>query len=174
MSKAPIEQLLNKRGVTVERIADLVYALAQPFHDRLRFEHCIESVRVLLDKREVQQTLFTGIALDEMAERRLLPQSLQAMLEADKPPGEVGETLALGIVRLYGARSLAGFEHLHSEQISMAGVRNGATDKACEGDCEPIHIFLDDLVAGLAAAAAARISCGKREAADGEEASPHP
>jgi phosphatidylglycerophosphatase A len=157
MNAYPIEQLLNKRGITVERIADIVYALAYPFNDRLQLRHCIESVYAVLDKPEVQQTLYTGIALDEMAERNLLPQPLQTMLEADEPLGSVDETLALGLVRLFGARSITGFERLTKETSSHSRLLawNGSGS---------IHVFLDDLVTGLAAAAAARLTCEQPEA----------
>ena len=159
MNTDPIEQLLHKRGITVERIADIVYTLAHPFNDQLQLRHCIDSVYAVLDKPEVQQTLYTGIALDEMAERNLLPEPLQKMLEADEPLGDVDETLALSLVRLYGTRSIAGFERL-TEECSRH------TQLLVWDGTGSIHVFLDDLVAGLAAAAAARIACGRLEEPD--------
>ena len=56
--------------------------------------------------------LFTGIALDELAERKLLPEPLQAIMEADESFYGVDETLALGITNVYGMIGLTSFGYL--------------------------------------------------------------
>jgi phosphatidylglycerophosphatase A len=150
MNRHPIVQVLNKRGVTVEQIADIVFKLQRPYNGQLRMEECVESVYAVLEKREVQYTLLTGIALDEMAERRMLPQPLQTIMEADEPLYGVDETLALGIVQVYGMIGLTSFGYLDKEKLGIIGTLND--------DKQAIHVFLDDLVAGLAAAASARIA----------------
>lgn len=150
MSRHPIEHALNKRGVTVEQIADIVYKLQKPYNSQLQVEACVESVYAVLNKREVQYTLFTGIALDELAERKLLPEPLQSIMEADESLYGVDETLALGIVHVYGMIGLTSFGYLDKEKIGII--------RALNDDKTGIHVFLDDLVAGLAAAASARIA----------------
>jgi phosphatidylglycerophosphatase A len=157
MNRHPIVQVLNKRGVTVERIADIVFKLQRPYNGQLQMEDCVESVYAVLGKREVQYTLLTGIALDEMAERKLLPQPLQAIMEADEPLYGVDETLALGIVQVYGMIGLTSFGYLDKEKMGVIGVLND--------DKQAIHVFLDDLVAALAAAASARIAHNNPNAA---------
>jgi len=104
----------------------------------------------VLRKREVQYTLFTGIALDELAEQKKLPQPLQAIMEADESLYGVDETLALGITHVYGMIGLTSFGYLDKEKI---GIIHQLNQKG-----KHIHVFLDDLVAGLAAAASARIA----------------
>ncbi len=104
----------------------------------------------VLAKREVQHTLMTGIALDELTERKLLPEPLQSILEADEPLYGGDETPALGIVHVYGMIGLTSFGYLDKRKI---GVNRDLDDHRRE-----IHVFLDDLVAGLAAAAFARIA----------------
>lgn len=150
MNQHPIVQVLNKRGVTVEQIADIVFKLQRPYNDQLQWEDCVESVYAVLSKREVQYTLLTGIALDEMAERGMLPQPLQAIMEADESLYGVDETLALGIVHVYGMIGLTSFGYLDKEKPGV--IRELNDDK------RSVHVFLDDLVAGLAAAASARIA----------------
>lgn len=141
---------LQKRGVRLEEIAEIVYALQVPYHNDLVMEQCMDSVKAVLQKREVQYTLFTGIALDELAEKKLLPEPLQSILEADEPLYGVDETMALGITSVFGMIGLTSFGYLDKEKPEIIGMLNNKGDN--------IHVFLDDLVAGLAAAASARIA----------------
>ncbi|MNI15729.1 Phosphatidylglycerophosphatase A [compost metagenome] len=143
------DQLL-RRGVRLESIAEIVYALQEPYHIDLKMEHCLDSVKAVLQKREVQYTLFTGIALDELAEKKLLPQPLQSILEADEPLYGVDETMALGITSVFGMIGLTSFGYLDKVKPEIIGDLNSQH--------KHVHVFLDDLVAGLAAAASARIA----------------
>ena len=70
MSMDLAESMLSRRGVSVSSIADIVLKLQQRYHPKLTIEQCEESVRAVLGKREVQYTLYTGIALDELAEKK--------------------------------------------------------------------------------------------------------
>lgn len=150
MSKQLALQMLERRGVTLDQVAEIVYKLQLPYNDRLTIEECRESVLAVLGKREVQYTLYTGIALDELAERKLLPQPLQSIMETDESLYGVDETLALGIVHVYGMIGLTSFGYLDKEKTGIIRSLNNNVSR--------IHVFLDDLVAGLAAAASARIA----------------
>ncbi len=48
--------LLEQRGVKIDDIADIVFALQKPYNDRLSKDLCTESVLAVLQKREVQYT----------------------------------------------------------------------------------------------------------------------
>lgn len=143
-------ELLTGRGVSVEAIAEVVFELQAPYYPSLKMEECISSVKAVLGKREVQYTLMTGIALDELAEQQMLPQPLQAIMEADESLYGVDETLALGITGVYGMIGLTGFGFLDKTKPGVIARLNDRRDG--------IHVFLDDLVAGIAAAASARIA----------------
>lgn len=164
MNRHPIVQALNKRGVTVVQIADIVYKLQKPYNPQLQMESCVESVYAVLNKREVQYTLYTGIALDELAERKLLPEPLQSIMEADESLYGVDETLALGIVHVYGMIGLTSFGYLDKKKMGIIRELNDHETR--------IHVFLDDLVAGLAAAASARIAHKHQDELDGQAPSP--
>lgn len=151
-----IEKWLEKRGVTIEDVAEIVYNLQRPYNADLQMDECRDSVRAVLEKREVQYVLYTGIALDELAERRLLPEPLQAIMEKDESLYGVDETLALGITNVYGMIGLTSFGYLDKMKPGIIRQLNLKGEK--------IHVFLDDLVAGLAAAASARIAHGDPKA----------
>ena len=161
---AAIERWLERRGVSVRDVADIVLSLQRPYNDRLTIDDCEESVRAVLAKREVQYTLLTGIALDELADRGLLPEPLQQIMEADESLYGVDETLALGIVSVYGMIGLTSFGYLDKMKPGVIGRLNGAANGGRGGGSagdrhgRGVHVFLDDLVSALAAAASARIA----------------
>jgi len=150
MSYQMAKELLERRGVSIESIAEIVYILQSPYYPNLGNEECVSSVNAVLGKREVQYTLMTGIALDELAEKGMLPQPLQAVMEADESLYGADETLALGITSVYGMIGLTGFGYLDKLKLGIIGQLND--------DHERVHVFLDDLVAGIASAASARIA----------------
>nr|WP_157277828.1 phosphatidylglycerophosphatase A [Paenibacillus taiwanensis] len=143
-------QWLEQRGVSLLSIAEIAFELQKPYNATLKVEDCLESVKAVLHKREVQYTLMTGIALDVMAERKQLPEPLQSMLEADESLYGVDETLALGITGVYGTIGLTSFGYLDKTKIGVLRHLNNHQQQ--------IHVFLDDLVAGIAAAASSRIA----------------
>jgi phosphatidylglycerophosphatase A len=145
-----IIKLMESRGVTVDDIADIVFTLQKPYHPNLEREPCVTSVMRVLAKREVQHALYTGIALDMLAEQKLLPQPLQQILDSDEPLYGVDEILALSITNVYGTIGLTSFGYLDKEKL---GVIANLNDKG-----KGINVFLDDLIAGVAAAASARIA----------------
>jgi phosphatidylglycerophosphatase A len=145
-----VVQLLESRGVKVDDIVEIVYTLQKPYHPSLKREECHISVMRVLAKREVQHALYTGIALDELAEKKLLPEPLQSMMVSDEPLYGVDEILALGITNVYGSIGLTSFGYLDKEKLGIL--------KRLNAKGAGIHVFLDDLVAGIAAAASARIA----------------
>ena len=51
---------LQRRGVTVEAIAEIVYEMQKTYNHGLTIEHCIQSVERVLRKREVQHAVLVG------------------------------------------------------------------------------------------------------------------
>lgn len=150
MTMEMAEAMLSRRGVSVASIADIVYRLQKKYHPMLSMDQCEASVKAVLGKREVQYTLYTGIALDELAEQKLLPEPLQSIMENDEPLYGVDETMALGVTSIYGMIGLTSFGYLDKEKMGVIETLNEKKDG--------IHVFLDDLVAGIAAAASSRIA----------------
>ncbi len=147
-----VAEMLESRGVSLLEVAELVYALQSDHKKGLSLEECLQSVWEVLGKREVQHALLTGMVLDELAERGALPEPLQSIVASDEPLYGVDETLALGITNVYGTIGLTNFGYLDK-------VKSGVIGHLVEAEKEgAVHTFLDDLVAGLAAAAAAKLA----------------
>lgn len=150
------KEALKRRGVKIEDIAEIVYEMQAPYNEGLLLEHCINSVERVLRKREVQHSVLVGIELDELAEKKLLSQPLQAIIESDEGLFGVDETLALSSVMAYGSIALTTFGHLDKNKV---GIIKKLDTKASNG----VHTFLDDLVGSIAACAASRIAHRMRD-----------
>lgn len=150
MTQMTIE-MLNRRGVELGDIADLVMELQKRYYPDLTKEICMENVNAVLKKRESIHAILTGIALDEIAEKKGLPEPLQSIVESDAGLFGIDEIIPLSIVNVYGSIGLTNYGYLDKEKIGILKV----LDEMKDGH---VHTFLDDLVAAIAAAAASRIA----------------
>lgn len=146
----PAVRLLAERGVSLEAIAQIVCQIQQGYYPGLTPEECLRGVQRVVEKREVQYAVLTGIALDVLCERGLLPQPLQDIVREDNFLYGIDEILALSITNVYGSIGLTNFGYLDKTKPGVIGELDTS-----DGN---INTFLDDLVAGIAAAAAAKIA----------------
>jgi len=153
---------LQRRGVRLEEIADLTLFLQTDYVPGLTHAACLESVRHVLEKREVQNAILTGVALDELAQQRKLEQPLQAMIENDESLYGVDEILALSILNIYGSIGYTNYGYIDKLKV---GVLQRLNDKST-GE---VNAFLDDLVGAVAAAAASRIAHRHRSDQEAEQ-----
>ena len=117
--------LLKERGVKIEEIAELVYDLQTPYLPNLTMEVCIDNVRAVLRKREIQNAVLTGIELDMLAEKKQLSSPLQEIIENDEGLFGIDEILALAIVNVYGSIGLTNFGFIsENEQLKRWNLDN--------------------------------------------------
>jgi phosphatidylglycerophosphatase A len=154
--KAAVQEKLARRGVKLEDIAVIVYEMQAPYNPSLTLEQCLQSVETVLEKRELQHALLVGIELDELAEKKMLSEPLQTLVETDEGLFGCDETLALGSVFGYGSIAVTTFGHLDKHKI---GIIKKLDTKSGQG----VFTFLDDLVASVAAAASGRIAHRERD-----------
>jgi len=93
---------IEDRGVAVKQIGELTYFLQEKYYATLTVDDCVENVLAVLTKREVQNAILTGIALDELAEKGALEAPLQDMIAKDYSLYGIDEILAFSIVNVYG------------------------------------------------------------------------
>ncbi|KZZ84222.1 phosphatidylglycerophosphatase A family protein [Bacillus sp. SJS] len=148
--------MLKDRGVTIADIADIVFRLQQRYIPALTHEDCVYNVERVLSKREIVHAVLTGLALDELAEKKLLPQPLQHLVETDEPLYGIDEIIPLSIVNVYGSIGLTNFGFLDKEKF-------GIIKELDEHKEDRVNTFLDDIVAALAAAAASRMAHRSRD-----------
>lgn len=154
--KVAVYRKLKERGVEIKEIALIVQKMQQPYHQTLTLDTCIESVHAVLKKRELQHAILVGIELDVLAEKGMLSEPIQSIIESDEGLFGCDETLALGSVLGYGSIGVTTFGHLDKHKI---GIIKRLDTKKGKG----IHTFLDDLVASIAASASSRIAHHERD-----------
>ncbi|MBU5437266.1 phosphatidylglycerophosphatase A [Tissierella sp. MSJ-40] len=149
-------EILERRGVKLEDIGELVLILQGKYYPDLTMEICLENIKAVLRKREIIHAILTGIALDEIAEKKLLPEPLQTIVESDESLYGIDEIIPLSIVNVYGTIGLTNYGYLDKEKV-------GIIKKLNDMKGEHVHTFLDDLVAAIAAATASKIAHSARE-----------
>jgi phosphatidylglycerophosphatase A len=76
VKEAVLSRLVD-RGVTIEDIAEIVYIMQAPYNVGIKKSACIDSVRAVLEKREVQHAILVGTEIDIMAEQGMLSEPLR-------------------------------------------------------------------------------------------------
>ena len=155
LNKIAVE-MIERRGVELDDIADLVFNLQIKYYPDLTKEICLENVGAVLNKRETVHAVLTGIALDEIAEKKGLPEPLQSIVESDEGLFGIDEIIPLSIVNLYGSIGFTNYGYLDKEKV-------GILKELDEMKGGKVHTFLDDLIAAIAAAAASRIAHSRVE-----------
>lgn len=143
--------LLHERGVKEKDIAELVLFLQKKYIVDLSLEECIENVKSVLKKREVQNAILTGIQLDILAEKNQLMSPLQEIITEDEGLFGIDEILALSIVNVYGSIGFTNYGYIDK-------VKPGILEKLNSHEDNEVHTFLDDIVGAIAASAASRLA----------------
>lgn len=145
------KNLLIERGVSLADIADLVFFLQKDYVPNLELKTCQDNVEAVLEKREVQNAIITGVQLDILAEQGKLLQPLQEIIETDESLYGIDEIMALAIVNVYGSIGFTNYGYIDK-------VKPGILAKLNDHESGEVHTFLDDLVGAIAAAAASRLA----------------
>ena len=149
-------EALEERNVKLDEIADLVYFLQEKYHDDLSKDECLANVKKVLQKREVQNAILTGIQLDKLAEKNELDEPLQQIVEQDEGLYGIDEVIALSIVNVYGSIGFTNYGYIDKQK---PGILKKLNDKSSG----QVHTFLDDIVGAIAAAASSRLAHSLRD-----------
>lgn len=144
-------ELLYKRGVTINDIAELVFYLQSKYFEDLNMETCIQNVNRVLSKREVQHAILTGIQLDMLAEEKKLEAPLQDIIHRDEGLYGIDEIIAFSIVNVYGSIGFTSYGYIDKQ-------KPGILKKLNDHSSGEVHTFLDDIVGAIAAAASSRLA----------------
>ena len=143
-------ELLKLRGVEISDIVECVIFLQKKFDDTINHENVTEDLMAILDKREVQHTILTGIALDiSIDQKALFDEDIMEIIGVDEGRYGIDEVLAYSICNLYGSIALTNFGYIDRVKPGIIGELNDHNGGHC-------NTFLDDIVGALAAAAASK------------------
>lgn len=148
-----VVEKLEQRGIKLVDIAQITLDLQIKYLPSLTFELCLEHVKKVVMKREVQNAVLTGLELDILAEQDLLSEPLKTMLLKDYGLYGIDEVLALAIVNVYGSIGFTNFGYVDKTKPGIIGVLDKEGKK--DGKC---NTFADDIVGAIAAAAASSVA----------------
>jgi phosphatidylglycerophosphatase A len=116
-------------------------------------QDCVDAIERVLDKREVQNAILTGIELDVLAEKKKLSEPLQSLIDGDNPLYGIDEILVLSIVNVYGSIGFTNFGYVDKLKPGIIGKldEQGKDENRC-------NTYLDDIIGAIAAAAASSIA----------------
>ena len=80
--KVKVIKKLNERGITIDDIAPITYELQKNYQD-ITIDDCKEVISSVLDEKEVQYAILTGIAIDEAAEKQLFDKDVNDIITSD-------------------------------------------------------------------------------------------
>lgn len=143
--------LLAERNVSLDEIAKLVYFLQEKYTENLTMDQCLHHVEKVLEKREVQYAIITGIQLDILTEKNLLMEPLQSTLARDEGLYGIDEIIALSIVNVYGSIGLTSFGYIDK-------LKPGILEYLNDKNSGKVNTFLDDIIGAIAAAASSRMA----------------
>lgn len=152
--------MMRERGVTLEDMAELVVELQKDYVP-LTHDIAIENLHKVLQKREVQNAILTGIQLDKLAENNLIEEPLLSIIKRDDSLYGIDEIMALSITNIYGSIGFTNFGYLDKLKPGIIGKINAH-------EHGQVNTFLDDLVSGIIAAACSRIAHSFEDPGDDE------
>lgn len=137
---------LNKRGVQMDDIVEIVIFLEKDYVHGLDKKLAVHAINKVLHKREAQNAIMTGIELDVLAEEHQLSAPMQRIMETDESTYGIDENLAITLASLYGSVSVTNYGYVDK-------LKHGVLEKLNDKSTGKINVFLDDLVGAIAAAA---------------------
>ena len=144
--------LLKERGVVLEDVVECVVYLQKDFIKIIDRVEILEIVEGVLNKREVQHALLTGINIDIQTERGAFGSAtIEDIITRDEGLYGIDEVLAYGICNLYGSIALTNYGYIDRVKPGIIGKLNDLSSGQC-------NTFLDDIVGAIAAAAASKLA----------------
>lgn len=145
-------ELLEERGVVLEDIVECVVYLQKDFIKTIDHNEILDIVKGVINKREVQHALLTGINIDVLTEKRKFGNdSIEDIILRDESLYGIDEVLAYGICNLYGSIALTNYGYIDRVKPGIIGELNDLSSGQC-------NTFLDDIVGAIAAASASKLA----------------
>jgi len=147
------KERLESRGVTIEDIAQIAFRQQSRFTKDITMEICIESTKKILSYADAFHMIQLGIEIDELAEKNMLSNPIQAIIKADLGLFGVDELMGLELAGNFGIIGKTNFGDI---DVNKPGIVNDLNEEGKKPD--KCHTFLDDIVGALAACASTRVA----------------
>ena len=146
-----ILDLLDERHVDLARMAKIAYESQLPYEPGITLEKCKQAILHVLEKREVQNVVLTGINLDKMVDDGLVKDEyLNKILKHDEGQYQCDELLSTGCVEVFGGVASSNRGYLDKTKPGIIGEVDGRKDSC--------NVFLDDILVAIISSAESYIA----------------
>ncbi len=147
-------EILNKRGVSVNDIAEIAFKQQTKWKPDISFQECYDSVEKILSLRDCFHILQLGAEIDRLTEQNAFEGPIQEILASDLGMFGIDELFGIELAGLYGTIGKTNFGDIDVNKPGIIAKLNFDG----KGDKPACHTFLDDIVGAIAAAASTRVA----------------
>ncbi|KRL07979.1 phosphatidylglycerophosphatase A [Liquorilactobacillus hordei] len=144
---------LADKNITPKTIGEAVYEMEHEYFPEKTAEDFGEDFYSLFKKREVLNLVGTGLMIDDLANRELLPEPMQTIIANDLGQFGVDELISIGIANLYGSLGVTNYGYGDKIKIGYA--------KELDNEHGEINTFSDDIFTALASGMVGRLGHGR-------------
>ena len=150
-----IRQQFADHGITLKEMAIEAKRDQDEHHVEADVEDYIKAIENLLHKHDTMSIILSGLVLDQSAEKKMLPEPLQTIIENDLPLYSVDELLSIGLTEMYGGIAVTNY--------GFRDVKKRRLAKRVDESKDHVNCFLDDFVSAIIACAEAIVAHGLQE-----------
>lgn len=154
-----ISEHFERLGITVDKMAEIVYRDQKPYIDNLTEREANWAVSRVLNKTEFQDGLLVAIYLDKVAQRFNLMREhdpLMNRLIDDHPNFGADEHLAMSLAGLYGSIATTNYGYIDKTKPGIVGELNEMGKSG-----EYVTTMMDDMIGAIIASAEAKLAKGE-------------
>ena len=154
-----ISEHFERLGITVAKMAEIVYRDQKPYIDNLTEREASWAVSRVLNKTEFQDGLLVAIHLDKVAQMFNLMREHDPLMErliTDHPNFGADEHLAMSLAGLYGSIATTNYGYIDKTKPGIVGELN---DMGKSG--EYVTTMMDDMIGVIIASAEAKLAKGE-------------
>lgn len=154
-----ISEHFERLGITVDKMAEIVYRDQKPYIDNLTEREANWAVSRVLNKTEFQDGLLVAIYLDKVAQMFNLMNERDPLMNRlinDHPNFGADEHLAMSLAGLYGSIATTNYGYIDKTKPGIVGELN---DMGKSG--EYVTTMMDDMIGAIIASAEAKLAKGE-------------
>lgn len=154
-----ISEHFERLGITVAKMAEIVYCDQKPYIDTLTEREASWAVSRVLNKTEFQDGLLVAIYLDKVAQMFNLMREhdpLMNRLIDDHPNFGADEHLAMSLAGLYGSIATTNYGYIDKTKPGIVGELNEMGKSG-----EYVTTMMDDMIGAIIASAEAKLAKGE-------------
>lgn len=154
-----ISEHFERLGITVAKMAEIVYRDQKPYIDNLTEREANWAVSRVLNKTEFQDGLLVAIYLDKVAQMFNLMREhdpLMNRLIDDHPNFGADEHLAMSLAGLYGSIATTNYGYIDKTKPGIVGELNEMGKSG-----EYVTTMMDDMIGAIIASAEAKLAKGE-------------